>query len=305
MASTPGGRRRQRCRYHHAREALEARIAANARRPPSERRDPAKIVVSPSEPGAVLGLDKDKVFRPLYNAQLAYDLDSEFILGCGIFALPTDVGTLGPMLATTRATTGRLPAVLLADAKYANLIDVATCEREGVTLYAPEGNDVAATPAKAKLIPKSAFAWDAERREYRCPEGHAMPYATSKAEGRAGGAVVYDYYRCPGETCRACPRVAACTTSPKGRMVSRAREEGLVERLRQRMATAEAKALYRRRRETVERGFADAKWHRKWTRLHGRGVERASAELGLLVLAHNLRVLARHQASLEVARVAC
>jgi hypothetical protein len=206
---------------------------------------------------------------------------------------------------------------VLADSKYANLVDITTCEREGVTLYAPEGNDASPAKAKAKskakakakakaeLTPKSAFTWDAQRREYRCPEGHSMPYATSVKEERAGGVVVYDTYRCPGDLCRACPHRAACTTSPKGRTVSRAQGEERIEELRRRMASAEAKALYRRRRETVERGFADLKRHRAMDRFHGRGLERALAELGLQVLAHNLRVLARHQRSLEAAQLAC
>ena len=113
MATTPEGRAGQRRSYRDALEVLEARIALNDRRPPSERRDPAKIVISPSEPEAVLGLDKLRVFRPLYNAQLAYDLDSELVLGYGVFALPTDIGTLGPMLATVHALTGtRLSAML-------------------------------------------------------------------------------------------------------------------------------------------------------------------------------------------------
>jgi hypothetical protein len=311
MATAPRGRTGQRRRYRDALAILEARIAVNARRPPSERRDPAKIVISPSEPDTVLGPDKLKVFRPLYNAQLAYDLDSELVLGYGVFALPTDIGTLGPMLATVHALTRTRLAAVLADAKYANLVDLTICEQEGVTLYAPEGNDASSAKAKAKakakaeLTPKSAFTWDAQRREYRCPEGHSMPYATSVKEGRAGGVVVYDTYRCPGELCRACPLRAACATSPKGRTVSRARGEERIEGLRRRMASAEAKALYRRRRETVERGFADLKRHRAMDRFHGRGLERATAELGLQVLAHNLRVLARHQRSLEAAQLMC
>jgi hypothetical protein len=71
------------------------------------------------------------------------------------------------------------------------------------------------------------------------------------------------------------------------------------------MATVEGKALYRRRRETVERGFADLRRHRSMDRFHGRGLERAMAELGLQVLAHNLRVLARHQRSREAAQLVC
>jgi transposase len=315
MANTPQGRAGQRRSYRDALEVLEERIALNDRRPPSERRDPAKIVISPGEPEAVLGLDKLRVFRPLYNAQLAYDLDSELVLGYGVFALPTDIGTLGPMLATVHALTGTRLSAMLADAKYANMIDITICEQEGVTLYAPEGNDASPAKSKAKskskakpkaeLLPKSAFTWDAQRREYRCPEGHSLPQATSVEEERAGGVVAYDIYRCPGETCRACPLRAGCTTSAKGRTVSRAQGEERIEELRRRMAAAEGKALYRRRRETVERGFADLRRHRSMDRFHGRGLERAMAELGLQVLAHNLRVLARHQRSREAAQLAC
>jgi Transposase DDE domain len=315
MATTPEGRAGQWRRYRDARAILEARIALNARRPPSERRDPAKIVISPGEPEAVLGLDKLRVFRPLFNAQLAYDLGSELLLGYGVFALATDIGTLGPMLATVHVLTGTRLAAVLADAKYANMIDLTICEREGVTLYAPEDNDASSAKSESKskpkpkpkseLTPKSAFTWDAQRREYRCPEGHSMPRATSVEEERAGGVVAYDIYRCPGETCRACPHRAGCTTSPKGRTVSRAQGEERIEELRRRMATDEGKALYRRRRETVERGFADLRRHRSMDRFHGRGLARALAELGLQVLAHNLRVLARHQRSLEAAQLAC
>jgi transposase len=311
MASTPRGRRRQQHAYNNARQLLEAKLAHNARRPPSERRDPQKIVISPSEPTAVLGLDKLKVFRPLYNAQLAPDLDSPFVLGYGVFALPTDIGTLAPMVETLRTLTGRLPTVLLADAKYANLNDIATCDRAGITLYAPDGKDrpptrvSATTVKKARRLSKSAFTWDGQRQEYRCPQGHSMPYAKSQPEERAGGTtVVYDYYRCPQAQCAVCPRRAACVgDSSQGRTVTRARDEALIERLRERMASAEAKAVYRRRRETVERSFADLKRHRGLDRFHGRGLERASTELGLHVLVHNLIVLVRCQNAAKTNRL--
>ena len=45
---------------------------------------------------------------------------------------------------------------------------------------------------------------------------------------------------------------------------------------------------YALRGQTVELGFADAKSHRGLQRFHGRGIDRANAETGLLVLAQNL-----------------
>ena len=57
------------------------------------------------------------------------------------------------------------------------------------------------------------------------------------------------------------------------------------------MATPEAKELYKLRKQTVERGFADGKEQRAFRRFGGRGLARAEAPVGLLVLAANLVAL--------------
>ena len=58
-------------------------------------------------------------------------------------------------------------------------------------------------------------------------------------------------------------------------------------KLHARMATDEAKALYKLRKQTVELSFADLKAHRALRRFSGKGLSRARTEVGLLVLAHN------------------
>ncbi|MGZ3433000.1 MAG: transposase, partial [Isosphaeraceae bacterium] len=45
--------------------------------------------------------------------------------------------------------------------------------------------------------------------------------------------------------------------------------------------TPEAKAIYRKRGQTVELRFADAKAHRGLRRFSGRGLERVRIEVGL------------------------
>ena len=57
------------------------------------------------------------------------------------------------------------------------------------------------------------------------------------------------------------------------------------------MQTPEAKAIYRKRGQTVELRFADAKAHRGLRRFSGRGLERVRIEVGLCVLAQNLLVV--------------
>ena len=71
--------------------------------------------------------------------------------------------------------------------------------------------------------------------------------------------------------------------------------EELLDALRARMQTEEAKQLYRQRSRTVELTYADLKEHRGLRRFHGRGRHRAATEVGLLILAHNLLCLDSHR----------
>jgi len=61
------------------------------------------------------------------------------------------------------------------------------------------------------------------------------------------------------------------------------------------LGTPEAKEAKRLRGSVIERYFADAKQHRNLRRLHGRGLNRVKAEVGLVVLAQTALTLARLQ----------
>ncbi len=93
MANTPTGRTAQHERYGQAQAQLVQQHAANEQRPPSQRRAPDKVVVSPSDPHAPLGLEKDHVFRPLYTVQTVRDIDSPLILAYDVFAQASDAAT--------------------------------------------------------------------------------------------------------------------------------------------------------------------------------------------------------------------
>jgi hypothetical protein len=119
MAPTAEGRRRQEERLRRTRERLDELQRRNAGKRSSKRKKRERIVVSPSDPEAALGRDKEGVFRPLYNVQAADDLDSPLILAYEVFAQPNDAGLLRPMLARLREALGRPLRTLLADSAYA------------------------------------------------------------------------------------------------------------------------------------------------------------------------------------------
>jgi transposase len=294
LASTKRGRRQQQRRYRRAQEFLNERLRRNAQRRREDRRPPDQVVISLSDPEAALGQDKLRVYRPLYNVQVLIDLDSPLILAYEVFAQPTDDGTLGPMLQRARAALTRLPRDWLMDAKYAAGTQLALAEEAGVVVYAPWQEKEPGQRARRgrPQIPKEEFPWHAALGTYECPQGHLLDYQGRQVERRSGQERVRLKYRCAAEHCCACPRQPDCTQNPQaGRLVTRHQHEEQIEALRTRMQTPAARALYRLRKQTVERGLADIKEHRGLRRFSGRGLKRTRIQLGLTVVAHNLPTL--------------
>jgi transposase len=303
LGRTPAGLRRQRQRYQQAAAVLHQRLAANAQRRACDRKPPEKVLVSASDPESVLTRDKLNVFRPLYSVQLLRDLDSPLIFSYDVRTQSHDHGVVGPMVERMTDYVGRKPEQLLVDSGYVSLQHLEFCEQAGITLYGPcQENDFTHTNGKKPQsnqfteLPKSAFRWLPEERTFECPAGHRLQFSQHQTQQRMDYTVRLAIYTCPPHHCLSCPRQTACTRSPqKGRSVSRLEREELLDALRDRMHTTEAKRLYRLRSRTVELNYADLKEHRGLRRFHGRGLTRAAAEVGLYILAHNLLSLDTHR----------
>jgi hypothetical protein len=295
MGKTPTGRRRQQDRYRQAQDQLVALQAANAQRPPSQRREPHKVVISPGDLEAALGLDKDHVFRPLYTVQTIRDVDSPLILAYEVFAQASDAATLLPMLQRLYHLTGRTLDDLLVNCGYVTGIDLANCRVQGVTLYGPWKENDWSRPKTPQRFSKDRFIWHAERDSYECPAGQMLGRVSSHTRACSGGRAVREWtYRGDADTCQACPLRAQCTTSQKtGRSVQRSEHDDLIAAHRAWMETADAKSVYRLRGQTIEIVFADVKEHRGLRRFSGHGLTRVRAEFALDVLLHNLLVVHR------------
>jgi transposase len=302
LAKTVAGLHEQKQRYAHAAEVMRQRQEANARRRSSKRQPADKVVVSPADPEAALARDKENMFRPLYTVQLLRDLDSPLIFAYDVSAQNNDNGVLQPLLERMADQVGVKPKDVLVDSGYVSVRHLEFCELAGLTLYGPcqendysLANDKKAQSNQHTELPKSAFTWLAEEQTYQCPEGHRLEFTKTRTQQRADHKMTLSLYTCPPEHCQACPRQSACTRTPaKGRTVSRMENEELLDALRRRMQTPEAQALYKQRSRTVELNFADLKEHRGLRRFHGRGLHRASAEVGSLVLTHNLLEVEAH-----------
>ena len=152
MAPTPAGRRRQPRRLRQAQRRLEE-LQAQRGQAASKRKPRGRLGVSPSDPEAAVGQDKEGLFRPLYNVQLVDDLDSPFILGYEVLDQPNDAGALGPLSRRLREAVGRPVGVLLADTAYTGGPDLAAAEAAGVMLYGPLPKDGARRTSNSPKAP--------------------------------------------------------------------------------------------------------------------------------------------------------
>ncbi len=88
---------------------------------------------------------------------------------------------------------------------------------------------------------------------YRCPEGQELPYATTDRNG-------YRHYKSDPGKCRTCPLLVSCTSNAKAqKTVTRHVWADARERVDAHRLTDWGKRIYKRRKETMERSFADAK----------------------------------------------
>jgi hypothetical protein len=303
MATTPAGRQRQLEKFKEAAAELATRLDKNQKRPKDKRLPTKHVRISPNDAEAPLGRDKEKVFCPFYTAEFVVAPESLLILSFDVFAQTTDAGTLAPMLDRTEEVTGRMLDQIDTDAGYASLLDLQSCQERGVQLVAPVNeNDFTerkrAESGKAR-IDKDQFQWLPEEQTYVCPMGHRLSHkGRERKQRRDDQEVIQHRFHCAAEHCRACPLRDRCVRDPeKGRTVKRLEGEELIEAHKRWMNTPEAKAFRRLRGSVIERYFGDAKEHRNLRRLHGNGLARAKAEVGLLVLAQTALMLARLRTS--------
>ena len=299
MAATPSGRRAQLERYRRAGCELAERLAENEQRPKDKQLPRKKVQVSVTDPEAPLGRDKEKFFGPMYTVEFVVDTTSLLILSFDVFAQVTDAGTLAPMLDRTQEVTGAMLIQISTDAGYVSLLDLQDCQERHVRLIGPVGENDFTEQKRAQAGParigKDQFKWLPEEGTYQCPAGHKLDYkGREQKRRRDDNAVTQHRFHCPAVHCRSCPLSERCVHDPeKGRTVKRLEGEELMDAHKEWMKTDEAKAANKLRGSVIERCFGDAKKHRNLRCLHGRGLKRAKAEIGLIILVQTALTLAR------------
>lgn len=133
---------------------------------------------------------------------------------------------------------------------------------------------------------KKHFRYDAERDLYVCPGDHELRYGTTDRNG-------YRHYRSDRRICAECPMRERCTQSrSQQKTVTRHVWEEAKEKANALRVTTWGKKVYARRKETVERSFADAKQHHGHRYARYRGLMKVQMQCLLAATAQNIKKLA-------------
>jgi transposase/ssDNA-binding Zn-finger/Zn-ribbon topoisomerase 1 len=136
------------------------------------------------------------------------------------------------------------------------------------------------------LFAKRKFQYEAKLDVYVCPNGQLLTYRTTNREG-------YRQYHSDPRQCRECPLRQQCTRSRNlVKVVTRHVWQAARDRVDGHRLEERGKKIYKRRKETVERSFADAK------QLHGhryarmRGLTNVREQCLLAATAQNIKKIA-------------
>ena len=135
---------------------------------------------------------------------------------------------------------------------------------------------------------KREYLYDKDTENYICPQGQRLIYKTTDRQG-------YKHYHSNAKECIKCPVREKCTQSKNiTKVLTRHVWEDSKEEMNARRLSPQGKKIYARRKETVERSFADAK------QLHGhryarfRGLTRVMQQCLLAATAQNMKKIALH-----------
>lgn len=134
---------------------------------------------------------------------------------------------------------------------------------------------------------KNKFTYVKEWDAYACEGKQFLTYKTTTRDG-------YKEYCCNEDTCNACPKKHLCLSDKvKFRTIRRHVWEEYKDINVSFIKTNKGRSIYKRRKETIERSFADSKnWHGlRYCRM--RGIKNVSEQCLLTAAVQNMKKIAR------------
>ncbi|WP_342581234.1 IS1182 family transposase [Ureibacillus sp. FSL W7-1570] len=227
-----------------------------------------------------------------YNVQIA--TEGQYALAYSIFPNPTDTRTLIPFLNEIEKHYFPLPKYIVADAgygseqNYEDILSNRKCEALiPYTMYEKEQKK------KYKQNPFHPDNWmyDEESDTYICPNQQRVTFRyRSVRTDKTGFKRELKIYEC--ENCSGCPFRSSCTKAKEGnhrKVMVNEKWERQKEYVRAKLSEEKAGSIFRQRKMDVEPVFGFLKANLRFTRFSVRGKSKVENEMGIALMAVNLR----------------
>ena len=230
-----------------------------------------------------------------YNVQIA--TEGQYALAYSVFPNPTDTRTLIPFLNQIEQQYFELPKHIVADAGYGseqNYDDIlSNRKREALITYNMYLKEQKKKYKQNEFNPDN-WPYNEETDTYTCPNQQRLIFKNhSTRTDKSGFTREFKIYEC--ENCSGCPFRSLCTKAKEGnnrKVVVNEKWEQQKEYVRAKLSEEKTSSIYRQRKTDVEPVFGFLKANLHFNRFSVRGKSKVENEMGLALMAVNLRKFA-------------
>lgn len=234
--------------------------------------------------------------KPAYNVQAS--TEKQYIVNYTLGQTTSDTTLLKEHIEEHIHSYGCSPEKLTADAGYGSEENYTYLEEKDIEAFvkynyfdreqAGEKNKDRKNHKPPNPFHADNLHYDQERDTLTCPIGQSMHFiGERRRRSRNGYLQTYRMYQ--AQNCEGCPMRGPCHKAEGNRIIQRS--PTLVrykQQVKERLASDEGLEK-RKQRWQVEAVFGNIKQNKAFRRFNLRGIDKASIEIGLLALAHNLQ----------------
>lgn len=240
--------------------------------------------ISTSDPESRQMITRNNITEVAYNVQTTVDSDHNIPIDYKV-TNENDSKAMGGMVRRTKAILGQSEFTSLYDKGYHTGSEFAYAAAQDVEV-------MVAVPGVASHAPNEAFdvehfKYDKIADTYTCPANEILS-TNGNWYNKSRGKSINKIKQYTTKSCKTCKLRAQCTNNQGGRMIERSEHADLIQANRERIE--QNPNYYRRRQAIVEHPYGTIK--RQWGFSYimtKRTMKRASADVGLIFTAYNLR----------------
>lgn len=237
---------------------------------------PQKINLT--DPDARLMRGKKGYKDAFYNPQIVVSSD-QFIIHNHISTSSSDRQQLQPGLEGIQRNLGQYPKISAWDCGYSSFANEVFLDKHQLEAYIPDQDF--SKSFRDRPYHRHHFQYDPLKDLYICPQGQPLVFWRHKND-KGSQSRVYQ-----GTQCHNCPVKDQCTKA-KARTVQRDLRQPLREQMYHRLLTTKGRAIFAKRKHTVEPVFGHLKHNLGYRQFLLRSLEKVQAEFNIMCIAFNL-----------------